>query len=292
MTAVAVQAAADPPKLLLDTNVFRALADGELRPYEERLLRVAQQRNRPLLWTCPTVCQEILCHIRPEEADRFDHFREALLWTERLCGDDGMAEDHPWIRTCALFTERGPVEDKARAAVNQIRRSILQAQTFADVTPQMLESLRRFRAAFEEKITEWKQDQAQVFEVMRKLTAAPEKYLLAVLTETILETARRIEERRVSSWGPMVSREDQKIAMREVIAFRLSQYRKARLHPDYSVKTNDHNDGWLCPYPGAGFVLVTGDEKLKRALLMAECENPRVMELPEAVDAAEAALGG
>jgi hypothetical protein len=97
-----------------------------------------------------------------------------------------------------------------------------------------------------------------------------------------VETARGIEERRVSSWGPMVSREDQKIAMREVIAYRLSQYRKARQHPNYSVKTNDHNDGWLCPYPGAGFVLVTGDGKIKGALLMAGCQNPRLMELPEA----------
>jgi hypothetical protein len=184
MTAIAVQAGAAPPKLLLDTNVFRALADGELRPYEERLLRIAQQRNPPILWTRPTVCQEILCHIRPQEADQFDNFREALLWMEKLCGNVGMAEDHPWIRACALFTERGPVEDGAAAAVNQVRRSILSAQTFAEVAPQVLESLQRFRGAFEEKITEWKQDQSQVFEVMRKPTSAPvtEEDLLAVLT--------------------------------------------------------------------------------------------------------------
>ena len=115
---------------------------------------------------------------------------------------------------------------------------------------------------------------------------------MALLTETIVDAARQMEEPRASSWGPMRSREDQKVAMREVIAFRLSQYRKARLHPDYTVKTNDHNDGWLLPYPGAGFWLVTGDGKLKRALLMAGCREPRLMELPEALDYAEKAIAG
>jgi hypothetical protein len=218
ITALAVQATADPPKLLLDTNVFRALADGELRPYEERLLRVAQQRNPPLLWTCPTVCQEILCHIRPEEADRFDHFHSALRWMEDLCGNDGMAEDFPWAIACGLFTKRGPREDETVVLFNRVRRKFLGARTFAEITPQMSESLRRLRAAFEERIGEWKQEQAQALERMRKLTSAPvpEGDLLAVLTEAIVDAARGLQEPRVSSWGEMRSREDQKIAMREV----------------------------------------------------------------------------
>ena len=283
------------PKFLLDTNVFRRLADGKLGEIEERLLKIGRLRRtgQPVWWTCPTVCQEILCHIRPEEADRFDHFHLALRWMEDLCGNDGMAEDFPWALACGLFTERGSSEDGTVVLFNQVRRKFLRARTFAEVTPQMLESLRGLRAAFEERIAEWKHGQAQALEGMRKLMPAPvtEEALLAVLTEAIVNAIRRLQEPRVSSWGQMRSGEDQKIAMREVIAFRLSQYRKARQYPNYFVKTNDHNDGWLCPYPGAGFCLVTGDEKLKRALLMAGCEDPRVMELPEALEAAEKAFG-
>lgn len=284
------------PRFLLDTNVFRRLAEGKFGEIEERLLKIGNLRltGPPVWWTCPTVCQEILCHIRLKEADQFDYFRTALRWMEDLCGNDGMAEDFPWAIACGLFAERGPSDDKTPLLFNQVRRRFLKALTFDEITPQMLESVRGLRAAFEEKIAEWKQEQAQGLEVMRKLAPTPvkEEDLLAVLTDAIVDAARQLQEPRVSLWGQMRSREDQKIATREVIAFRLSHYRKARNHPNYSVKTNDHNDGWLLPYPGAGFVLVTGDGKLKRALLMAGCQDPRMMELPEALDVAEAALVG
>jgi hypothetical protein len=289
-------AAESRPKFLLDTNVFRSLADGEFRESEERLLKIGNLRltGQPVWWTCPTVCMEILCHIRSEEAARFDHFHAALHWMEDLCGNVGMAEDFPWALACGLFAELGPSEDGTVVLFNQIRRKFLKARTLAEITPQMLESQRALRAAFEERIVEWKQEHAHALERMRELAPAPvtEEDLLTVLREAIVSAARDLKEPRVSSWGKMRSREDQKIAMREVIAFRISRYLKARQHPNYSVKTNDHNDGWLCPYPGAGFVLVTADGTLKRALLMAGCEEPRLMELPEALDAAEAALAG
>ena len=48
-----------PPMLLLDTNVFRDLADGKLTTYEKRLLEIAKHRSPPLLWTCPIVGDEI-----------------------------------------------------------------------------------------------------------------------------------------------------------------------------------------------------------------------------------------
>jgi hypothetical protein len=290
----AKSAGAARPKFLLDTNVFRSLADGELREFEERLLKIGNLRltGQPVWWTCPTVCMEILCHIRPEEADRFDHFREALLWMEKLCGNVGMAEDFPWALACGLFAELGPSEDGSVVLFNQIRRKFLKAGTLAEVTTQMSESQRALRAAFEERIVEWKREHAHALERMRELAPLPvtEEDVLTAITEAIVSAARRHQEPRVSSWGKMRSREDQKTAMREVIAFRISRYLQARQHPNYSVKTNDHNDGWLCPYPAAGFVLVTGDGKLKKALLSAGCEDPRVMELPEALDAAEKAL--
>ena len=120
----------EAPKLLLDANVFRDLAEGSLRQFEERLLRVAECRAPPLLWTCPIVSDEVLCHVRVEEADRFDHFREALRWMDRLCGNLGMAEELLWIRRRPVFVEAAPYENNDLSiALNQIRRRILRAES-------------------------------------------------------------------------------------------------------------------------------------------------------------------
>ena len=51
------------PKLLLDANVFRDLANGAIPQFEERLRRVAAFRSPPLLWICPITFDEIVSHI-------------------------------------------------------------------------------------------------------------------------------------------------------------------------------------------------------------------------------------
>src|SRR5688572_1758949 len=94
--------ASEPPKLLLDANVFRALVEGSLDQYKDRLLKIATCRKPPVLWACPTTFTELAGHVRVAQAHRFEEIREALLWMERLCCNEGMAEQVYWTLVRAI----------------------------------------------------------------------------------------------------------------------------------------------------------------------------------------------
>jgi hypothetical protein len=283
------------PRLLLDSNVFRDLAEGNLRPFEGRLLRLAEIRTPPVLWTCPLVVDEIACHIRVQEAAKFADFRRALLWMERLCGNLGMAEDLSWVRRRAVFADVAPYEDRDfLVRLNRVRRLLLKAERFDQVPPELLEMMELLRANYTEEITGWTSRRADLLESARKIIKPGQagKPAFAVIADAIVRTSRKCEEPFAATWGAFRSWEEQKTAQSEVIAFELAQFHKARDHHKYKVHPNDHNDGWLCAYTGAGYLVVTSDGKLRRALLRGGCKDPRVLDLGAALDRAEASLSG
>jgi hypothetical protein len=156
MTAAPLSiAGGSPPKLLLDTNVFRDLAEGKLAAYEERLLEVAKHRSPPLLWACPIVFEEIACHIRAKEADQFEHFRDALRWMDKLCSNLGMAEDLPWVLRRGVFEREIPYDGALSTAVNQIRREVITLERFTDVPAGLLEIINKTRVQARERLDAW-----------------------------------------------------------------------------------------------------------------------------------------
>jgi hypothetical protein len=146
-----------PPKLLLDANVFRDLADGALPQYQHRLLRVAAFRSPPLLWICPITFDEIISHIRAEEAHRFEHFRDSLRWVDRLCGNAGLAEDLPWILRRGVFAGPGAPYDnqKLSATLNQVRRDLIKVERFANVPAQIVDVVPKIRKDALQRINKW-----------------------------------------------------------------------------------------------------------------------------------------
>jgi hypothetical protein len=189
--------APDPPKLLLDANVFRDLADGNLGVYEARLLEVASFRSPPLLWVCPTTFDEIVSHIRAEEAARFPHFREALRWMDRLCGNAGMAEDFPWILWHGLFVGSAPY-DKGELSVllNQLRRELIKAQRFEEVSQENIEAILWIRQDAKRRIDKWAEGKRELHEKARPEPKPGEPRIegKVAMASAILDSSRKYAE--------------------------------------------------------------------------------------------------
>ena len=206
------------PKLLLDSNVFRDLAEGNFREFEGRLLRLAQIRTPPVLWTCPIVVDEIACHIRPEHADRFSDYRGALLWMQRLCGNLGMAEDLSWIRRRAVFASAAPYDDHTLSTMlNRMRRLLLKAETFDQVPAELLEMIELLRANYLKEITGWTDRRTDLLKMARTILKSGQRseQVFATITDAILTSSRSCEEPFAAVWGAFRSRAEQKLAQRE-----------------------------------------------------------------------------
>ena len=93
-------------------------------------------------------------------------------------------------------------------------------------------------------------------------------------------------------WGPFRPEEEQRREQREMVAFEVAHLMNSRNPQGYNFRNHegDCNDGWLLAYLAVGYRLVTSDRRLRRALETGECKNPRVSEVPEAIDLAEAWL--
>jgi hypothetical protein len=287
---------ANAPKLLLDTNVFRDLADGTLAQFEQRLVNVAWHRSPPLLWACPITFDEIVCHIRAEEADRFEHFREALRWMDRLCGNLGMAEDLPWVLRRGVFTRAVSYDGVLSTVLNWARRRLIKVERFADVPEDLIDNIGRLRAQSRENIEAWngRRRQMQKRARVEPKPGEPRVEGTVAASGAVLVVSRRHVEVDLPVWGPFRSDDDQRMNQREMAAFELSHLLKARHRQGYNVQKHegDYNDGWLVAYTAAGYHLVTGDRRLRRALEMGECKDPRVLDVHEALDVAEAWLAG
>jgi hypothetical protein len=285
-----------PPRSLLDANVFRDLARGKLRKYEARLLRVAEYKSPPLLWVCPTTFQEIVSHVRVEEADMFQHFRDSLRWMDRLCGNSGMAEDLPWVALRGVFAGPGAPYDNPSLSVslNRVRRTLIKVERFEDVPAEILEAITTVRAEAIKKIDSWAERTAAMQAAVRVEPGPgePRHEGKEMVSSLELEISRKHAEPFRPLWGEFRTDEDQRREQREMIAFELSRLLNARNPKGYNVDKHrgDYHDGWLLAYLAAGYHLVTGDARLLSALRMGGCTDARVVDVAGALKLAEAWL--
>ncbi len=280
------------PKLLFDANVFRDLAVGRFPQYEQRLMRASECRTPPLFWACPLTFEELVCHVREEEADRFPLFRASLEWMDRLCRNGGMAEDLPWVLRALVFIEPQPYDNRSLSmALNKIRRQLIKLQSFKEIPAALLAAIEKTRTEYKERSTAWKQGQAQIVQSAREPLKPGERGVedSVVVPKMLLDISRGIAAKVAPDWGPMKSEQQQTIDQREVVAFEIERLRKQKSRNGYNVDKHEHdyNDSWLLPYLAVGYTLVTEDGVLRRALLQGGCKDPRVVNLIEGLDLAE-----
>ncbi len=288
----------EAPKVLLDANVFRGLAASRLDRYQDRLLQMAKLRNPPLLWAAPITFEEIVSHVRPEEANQFGHIREALSWMERLCGNDGIAEDLPWTIVSGTFVTAQHFDRAKLVGMNQVRRAILKARSFGNLRLEVLDQVQQKRDLHFAKRAQHVASYTAVITFARQAPKPRGKWDLPrkmVTAGATLETMRSRHEYEYGPlWGALKPAAEQAHAQREMIAFDLARLTKGRNNPKYNVESHptDFNDQYLCAYPATGYTLVTEDRAIRQALIFAGCEDPRVVDVGQAVEIAENFLLG
>jgi hypothetical protein len=283
-----------PPKLLLDTNVFRDLADGNLRMDEARLLRVAENKSPALLWISPMTFDEMAAHVRADEAGQFTHFRDALRWVDRLCGNLGVAEDLPWILRRGAFASAPLYDSRRLVGMNVARRELIKLDRFADVPPRLVDTVKRLRADLTQRIDAWNEGRRQMQALVRAQPESGEPGLDArlVVADAVLEISRKQAGAQSPDWGAFRSEDEQRREQRELAAFELSHLLNGQNPHGYNVDKHrgDYHDGWLLAYLAAGYHLVTSDARLRSALRLGGCEDPRVLDVGAGLDLAEAWL--
>jgi hypothetical protein len=279
------------PKLLLDTNVYVDLADGKLPAEEERLESIAAHRDPPLLWACEITLGELLIRLAEEEPSTYLRYRAALRWMDRLCGVFGMAPRTGWALRNAVFSSEVPDDGKDPKVLVQGRRAILRAETYDQVAANIRAGIDGLRAETRKRIDEWVEKRTRVNAAAREPVKPGERGATATElgAKVVLGVSRRVLEEEVPLRGPMRDEADQKRALREVIAFEASLLRKARNPQGYNHAKwrGDYYDYWLCTYPAAGYTIVTREKRLRDALKLGECVDPRVVNLDEGIAIAE-----
>jgi hypothetical protein len=282
----------EAPRLLLDTNIFRALADGSLQFHADRLLDIAKARTPPLLWACEITVEELLNHVRTEEAADFTHFRTALEWMDRLCGNAGMAETLPWILRHGAVAIMSRHDDRFSATFNHLRRQVIKATRFEDLPANLVGNIAARRTTYLEQIEDW----ARYVEVsLREIQLRVKRSRLdaiALAKKAVLHVSRVRALEEAPVWGPLRSVKDQAFAQRERIAFEAAQIFKVGGRTGYNPANHptDYSDMWLCAYPAAGYTLVTQDARLMEAMRHGRCQAPRIVDLEEGIAMAEAWL--
>jgi hypothetical protein len=283
---------AEAPRLLLDTQIFRYLAGSTLDHQKNRLLRIAELRTPPLFWACEITFEELVSHVRSEEADQFGHFRDALTWMDRLCGNSGMAETLPWILRRAVFLTCLPHEDSYLATFNRLRRLVIKTATFDEISPEVVRHIAATRTAYLDRMEGWARGLAKTLEeVQIRIERAKRRGepidVVALATRAVLFVTRSRAIEEAPLWGALRSVDEQLILQRERIAFEASQIFKAGSRYNVFKHKTDYGDSWLCAYPAAGYTIVTQDDRLKKSLGLGRCANPRFVNLDEALDIAE-----
>jgi len=280
-----------PPKLLLDANVFHGLAKRHsLDQYKDRLLQIAKLRTPPLLWAAPVTFEEIVTHVRPEEADRFGQIRDALEWMDDLCGNDGIAEDLPWTILSGSFATAQSFNRSKLFGMNQIRRAIQKTRSFGDLRPEILDQVQEIRKLHFAKRAHHVASYTAVISHARAEPEPREKWERPKKEGATLGELRMRHEREYGPlWGPLKPEAEQARAQREMIAFDVARLMKGANDPKYNVESHpgDFNDQYLCFYPATGYTLVTLDGKLRKAVIEGGCPDPRVVDVARAVEIAD-----
>ena len=201
--AVASPPRADPPRLLLDTNVYVDLAEGLLPSEGARLLRIAAHRTPPLVWACEITFDELICHVRQKEESDFPKYRSAFGWMDRLCGNLGMAEDLAWVLHRGVFVGLLPYRGSLPIALNRARREVIKASAFADLRPEFRETVKVLRQEYEGRIQRWVGWRTELHNAARVEPTPGQsgKEGWQLVTEAVREVSRKHIKEDASLWG-------------------------------------------------------------------------------------------
>lgn len=212
---------------------------------------------------------------------------------DRICSNGGMAEDLPWVLNRAVFERAVPNDGETAVAFNQTRRTLIKAKRFIDVPQDLLDAIKAMRIRARERLDMWAARQEKMRAVVKAEPKPGEPRVEGSIatSNAFFLVFRKFAAPLIPIWGPFRPEAEQRYEQRELAAFQLAQVLKSRQGYNFQGHEGDFNDGWLLAYLSVGYRLVTGDQRLRRALETAECRDPRVCGIGEALDLAEAWLG-
>jgi hypothetical protein len=114
-----------------------------------------------------------------------------------------------------------------------------------------------------------------------------------MVTDALLNVTRGQRKKKHGAvWGALKSDADRAADLREVIAFETARLMKGANDPKYNVNNHrsDFNDNYLCAYLAVGYTLVTEDRGIRSDIITGGCPEPRVVDVGQAVEIAEAFL--
>ena len=283
-----------PRRYLLDTNVVRKFACGELSQEWERAKALRDRYGQSPFATSDLVVHEILAHIVPAEARNFPQFRSALDVLDVLVGNEGMQDrsDEILPRTLFIAHPRRPMADVV--ALNRLRRRLLKANSYTDISCEdrrvcqtMAESLEGERKAW----ATWMEG------LKAKLIAAKSDTNAGMRKVECTEIVRLVRENRADAlarhaeadgllYGGARPRTEIEGDLREYIYFEAALVLKAMNKGGYNFAAhkNDHYDQLLCSYTALGYYLVTEDQRMIDMLKNVECPEPRIIGIREALE--------
>jgi hypothetical protein len=288
-----------PPRLLLDTNVFRHLAHGDLNADLPRIRRIASLSAPRIFWTTILVHDELMAHLTALERSSFGVFRASLEWLDELCGNSGIAEGYPGALRDIVFENPPPLGKSGRTATNIARRGILKCRTYEEIPTSLRSLLQKLSEDVATDRREWAEGRARNAEDVIKIgkrrsePLPPTDYqahVVDVTADALAEILLERHEHLFSAGAIPRTVADIKHHGREFIHYEAALFLKAtHLRNGYNFfkHENDYYDHLLCSFPAAGFTLVTADKRLRSMLEYARCPSPRVLRLSEGLELAE-----
>jgi hypothetical protein len=209
-----------------------------------------------------------------------------------------MAEDSTWIKSAAVF-EAAAAYDNERFSIdlNQLRRRLLRAASFSDVDPDDVALILRRRENFLKELAESTALKRRFIESAKEPLPPLDVGVEGrdAVTTLYLATIAAEEAPNIPRWGRLKSPEEQARSVREVICYVTGDMEAAAtgLKVESDRRRGDFNDFNLCAYCGAGYYVVTSDERFVRNVRGDDrggCEDSRVLRLDEGLALAEAWL--
>jgi hypothetical protein len=162
------------------------------------------------------------------------------------------------------------------------------------VSPKNVELVLEIRNEALRRIDKWANGKRELHAAARREPAPGEPRVegKVAVGRAMLEISRKHAEHLKPLWGEFRTEEDQMHEQREQIAFDVAHLQNSRNPQPYNIDKNrgDYNDGWLLAYCSAGYHFVTSDGRLRAAIRNGGCTDPRVVDVPGALDLAEAWL--
>ena len=285
-------------KYLLDTNVFRDLAEGDL-PEEAAKIEASLGAGIVLpFYTCEIVIDELLGRLGGCSPSMFSRIRSSFLWMDRICGNSRVAPSLVNVGRLGFYSRPQLVPDDDTIKRNRLRRMILKAQGMNDLTASIRSALVELRPYLDTKLDSWAEDKEQIRQLLRSTESArsgklSQAEVVAFILETHRSSLREVATRFESEHGPQHEPARLDDDFREFSYFEVGMMMKAVLNDDYNFAKhrNDCHDHKLCAYIGLGFVLVTRDRRILDNLSRAGCPSPRVATLAQALEQAIHAAG-